>query len=413
MIENGIPMQYANYPAPGFAMLNPTTNVAAPGYHYAVSSSVPSSARASITDHGVAKIQQQAPVNMPREVESEGSDGSSAGGSSGPQSLGLITFADHPGEELSIGALKQLSERWAVKDGFTQEQRTEFGHLMSMVTSTYIPKNKLSRLREIDAGSFGKIYATTYDGCDVAVKQISNTAGSGIKAKMRELLLELRVLVRVRHPNVVTFWGTATEFPAENSDGEPYMGLVFELCPRASLHTALFEDSRKLTLAERLKIAHQTALGLAYLHTKRVIHRDVNPRNILLAADLTPKIADFGCARVLSSTQMTLKTTTISGSPAYMAPEQIKGDDLSFAVDTWGMGVMLWEMMTNTKPWEGRFVDFNGLKKAIVNGERLHTPRGTPFPSSYVRSIALCMAMQADKRPGMAVVAAELKKAIK
>ncbi|KAJ1483438.1 kinase-like domain-containing protein, partial [Baffinella frigidus] len=321
-----------------------------------------------------------------------GSDGSSAGGSSGPQSLGLITFADHPGEELSIGALKQLSERWAVKDGFTQEQRTEFGHLMSMVTSTYIPKNKLSRLREIDAGSFGKIYATTYDGCDVAVKQISNTAGSGIKAKMRELLLELRVLVRVRHPNVVTFWGTATEFPAENSDGEPYMGLVFELCPR--------DEPRWLTNEA------------AYL-TPKTPQPVLSYGNILLAADLTPKIADFGCARVLSSTQMTLKTTTISGSPAYMAPEQIKGDDLSFAVDTWGMGVMLWEMMTNTKPWEGRFVDFNGLKKAIVNGERLHTPRGTPFPSSYVRSIALCMAMQADKRPGMAVVAAELKKAIK
>jgi serine/threonine protein kinase len=232
---------------------------------------------------------------------------------------------------------------------------------------------------------------------------------------MRELLLELRVLVRVRHPNVVTFWGTATDFPEENDGRQAYLGLVFELCPRGSLHTALFEDKkgRKLSVAERLRIAHGTAQGISYLHNKRVIHRDINPRNVLLMADLTPKIADFGCARVLSSQARELKTTTISGSPAYMAPEQIKGEDLTVACDTWSMGVMLWEIMMGQKPWEGRFVDFESLKRAIVQGERLRLPSSTPFPPDYCKCIHLCMHMKADKRPSMAVVAAELKRAIK
>jgi len=136
--------------------------------------------------------------------------------------------------------------------------------------------------------------------CAVAVKQISNKPGdSTIKSKMRELLLELRVLVRVRHPNVVTFWGTATEFPSADSHSQPYIGLVFELCERGSLHHALFDAPTKLKVSQKLKIAHQCALGLMYLHSKRVIHRDINPRNILLTSD-SAKIADFGCARVLS-----------------------------------------------------------------------------------------------------------------
>ena len=125
------------------------------------------------------------------------------------------------------------------------------------MTSTYIPRNKLKALKEIDSGSFGKIFATSYDGAPgiqvvlriklpdsttVAVKQISNKSGEcTIKSKMRELLLELRILVRIRHPNIVTFWGTATEFPTNENPVQPYIGLVFELCEKGSLHHALFD----------------------------------------------------------------------------------------------------------------------------------------------------------------------------
>ena len=286
---------------------------------------------------------------------------------------------------------------------------------MGMVCSTYIAKNKLTSLKEIDSGSFGKIYSTSYDGVPVAVKQISNKPGdSTIKSKMRELLLELRVLVRVRHPNVVTFWGTATEFPgAENAHSQPYIGLVFELCEKGSLHNALFDSQTKLKTSQRLKIAHQCALGLMYLHSKRVIHRDINPRNILLTADYSAKIADFGCARVLSGSATSLKTTTISGSPAYMAPEQLMGNELTEAVDTWAFAVMLWEIMMDQKPWEGRFPDFNYLKNAILNGEKLQIPpEHRPYPSCYVNMIKLGMSYKPQDRPAMSYIEGELGSAV-
>jgi len=315
-------------------------------------------------------------------------------------------------DEDNPAVIRSIAESWAQREGYNADQMTEFGHLMSMVSSTFIPKRKLGRMAALDSGSFGKIYKTTYDGVDVAVKQISNKGESTITAKMRELLLELRVLVRIRHPNVVTFWGTATEFPAsENSEVKPYIGLVFELCDTGSLHNALFEKKMKLSLAQRCKIAYQCSLGLMYLHSKRVIHRDINPRNILLSKSLDAKIADFGCARVLPSNQKSLKTTTISGSPAYMAPEQLLGKELTESVDTWGLGVMLWEIMMNQKPWEGRFADFNALKNAIVTGQKLEIPRSTSFPATYVNMIKLCMSFKSSERPQMSFVEHELQKA--
>ena len=249
----------------------------------------------------------------------------------------------------------------------------------------------------------------------MAVKQISNKPGdSTIKSKMRELLLELRVLVRVRHPNVVTFWGTATEFPsAESAQTQPYIGLVFELCERGSLHNALFDAKTKLKASQKLKIAHQCSLGLMYLHSKRVIHRDINPRNILLTSDCSAKIADFGCARVLSGSATSLKTTTISGSPAYMAPEQLLGQELTEAVDTWAFVVMLWEIMMDQKPWEGRFTDFNLLKNAILKGEKLHLPHDSrPYPACYVNMIKLGMAYKPQDRPAMSYIEGEIGSAL-
>lgn len=87
------------------------------------------------------------------------------------------------------------------------------------------------------------IYSAAYDGSSVAVKQCSSD-GSQIKAKMRELLLELSVLVRIRHPNIVTFWGTAADFPS-GGGGKPYIGMVFELCSKGSLYKALHNNGGK------------------------------------------------------------------------------------------------------------------------------------------------------------------------
>mmetsp|Transcript_38647 Transcript_38647/g.90123 ORF Transcript_38647/g.90123 Transcript_38647/m.90123 type:complete len:480 (+) Transcript_38647:206-1645(+) len=333
-----------------------------------------------------------------------------ASGDSRPYSSSSSASSDSAAESSEI---RMRALAWARGEGFTKEQLTEFDHLMGMATQTHIHKHQLTAMREIDRGSFGKIFVSKLGGDCVAVKQLGTSGQSALKAKMRELLLELRVLVRITHPYVVKFHGTATDFNQSRPGRQPYVGLVFEFCERGSLHKALFEEQRRLNPLQKLRITSQMSQGLAYLHSKRIIHRDLNTRNILLSGDLTAKIADFGCARVISSHSSVLKTTTISGSPAYMAPEQMTGEPLTEAVDVWALAVMLWEVMMDTKPWEGRYSDFAKLKHAILKGEKLHMPASChPFPTNYANAIKLGMQTRAADRPSMALMERELTNAL-
>ena len=139
-----------------------------------------------------------------------------------------------------------------------------------MVAATYIPRSQISGFRQLDQGSFGMIYSAAYDGSSVAVKQCSSD-GSQIKAKMRELLLELSVLVRIRHPNIVTFWGTAADFPATGG-GKPYIGMVFELCSKGSLYKALHNNAgKRLPFKDKMRCALAFVRPLSFLHVAHII----------------------------------------------------------------------------------------------------------------------------------------------
>ncbi len=85
----------------------------------------------------------------------------------------------------------------------------------------------------------------------------------------------------------------------------------------------------------------------------------------------------------------TLRTTTILGSPAYMAPEQMQGAELTGAVDVWALAMLLWEMMTESKPWDGLYPDFVQLREAVCRGERVQIPPSSAatYPVGYIAVI--------------------------
>jgi hypothetical protein len=160
---------------------------------------------------------------------------------------------------------------------------SELGELMRMSFLRYIPKAMLLNWTQIDKGSFGKIYKCSYVGTEVAVKEIGQEdSNSVLKTRMRELFLELRVLVLVDHPCVVQFLGTAMDFPKSGSQ-DPSVDMVFSMCHGGSVHRALFGNEGsphgghmpKLSLQpmQKVQIASQVASGLTYLHSKRIIHR--------------------------------------------------------------------------------------------------------------------------------------------
>lgn len=315
-------------------------------------------------------------------------------------------------DDLSSQQLMEAANNWAKRNNFTPDQLQEFGHLITMVAATYIPRSQISGFRQLDQGSFGMIYSAAYDGSSVAVKQCSSD-GSQIKAKMRELLLELSVLVRIRHPNIVTFWGTAADFPS-GGGGKPYIGMVFELCSKGSLYKALHNNGgKRVPFRDKMRYALEVARGMSYIHAKGIIHRDLNSRNILLTDQSHAKVADFGCARKLKGAM--LQTTTISGSPAYMAPEQLDGADLTDKIDVWAFGVLMWEIVCEQVPWASKCNSLDQLKRSVcTQGERLPLPTADRFPQGwrlqYIKMMEATWLKTPAQRPTMVEMARNLDK---
>jgi serine/threonine protein kinase len=105
-----------------------------------------------------------------------------------------------------------------------------------------------------------------------------------------------------------------------------------------------------MTIPQKVSTLYQIACGAEHMHSHKIVHRDLSDMNILLCSNGCVKIADLGCARQLNDT--TYKPSTISGSPPYMAPEQLQGKSITLKVDVWALGVLLWEIVTEQKPWE-------------------------------------------------------------
>mmetsp|Transcript_28097 Transcript_28097/g.69492 ORF Transcript_28097/g.69492 Transcript_28097/m.69492 type:complete len:942 (-) Transcript_28097:204-3029(-) len=257
---------------------------------------------------------------------------------------------------------------WARRSGFTESQLPEFQGFLALVESMLINKRDILGSKALDKGAFGAIDAATLHGTPVAVKRVSSGGdGKALPQLMREALLELRILQVLRHPHVVSFMGCAADFP---QGGTPYIGLVFEMCSKGSLAKILHESKVRLTFPDKVRLGREIAMGMTYLHSLKIVHRDLNTRNILLTDDMRVRIADFGCARKISGE--TYESSTISGSPAYMPPEQLQGQALTLKVDVWAFGTILWELASEKLPWSHIQGDWTQIKDRVcTHGEGL------------------------------------------
>ncbi|GAB4543044.1 MAG: hypothetical protein Fur002_14350 [Anaerolineales bacterium] len=199
---------------------------------------------------------------------------------------------------------------------------------------------------------------------------------------------EAKVVAGLRHPNIIQV------FDYEIIDGQP--ALMMEYVPGASLGTylkALNKRGEKLPVEIALRILSMLASALDYAHAQHIIHRDIKPANVLLRsasgpidpdqplpADVEPVLTDFGLVRLLDSTVQT-STGAVSGTPAYMSPEQARGDKLDFHTDIYSLGVMLYEMLAGRAPFEAES-SFGVLMKHLNE-----PPPPVPNASSDVQAV--------------------------
>src|SRR5438105_6774499 len=154
---------------------------------------------------------------------------------------------------------------------------------------------------------------------------------------------EAQAIAKLRHPNIVDVYDFG------EYQGTPYM--IVEYVPGGSLAGRM--NGRRLDQATALKYLRGIASGLDYAHEHGIVHRDVKPANVLLTADDTPVLADCGLAKLLQGSSLKSMTGVTTGTPAYMAPEQVTGAQVGPAADRYSFATIAYEMLTGVIPFDG------------------------------------------------------------
>ena len=154
---------------------------------------------------------------------------------------------------------------------------------------------------------------------------------------------EAQAIAQMRHPNIVNVYDFGEH------DGVPYM--IIEFVPGGSLANRL--SNGPLDAATALKYLRGIAAGLDHAHALGIVHRDVKPANVLLEKDDTPVLADFGLAKLMQGSSLKSMTGVTTGTPAYMAPEQVTGTRVGPAADRYALATMAYEMLTGVIPFDG------------------------------------------------------------
>ncbi len=193
----------------------------------------------------------------------------------------------------------------------------------------------------------------------VAVKIITYATSLDDELSALRFAQEARVIALLEHLHIVPIYDYGI-----TSDGIAY--IVMRLMPR-SLADILRE--RRLSIDEAVNIFHQIASALAYAHSRGIIHRDIKPSNILLDDDGNAYLTDFGFAKMMQSSQQLTRTGFMVGAPAYSAPEQLLDARVDARTDVYGLGVMLYVMLTGRTPFEEARAELTRLIEMQLNAE--------------------------------------------
>nr|UDO47013.1 serine/threonine protein kinase [Pandoravirus massiliensis] len=269
----------------------------------------------------------------------------------------------------------------------------------SIACRSVLSYNEIVMGEQIGAGTYGVVHRGKWKGVDVAVKRF-------VKQRLDEsqridFRAEVAVLSEARHPNIVLFIGACVR--------SPNVCIVTEWVRGGNLRDLLARQTTKMLWRPRLSILRDVALGLDYLHCSfgdmKIMHRDLKSSNVLVAPDeaegtWTAKLADFGFARAKAD----MATMTRCGTPAWTAPEIIRGETYTEKADIYSLGIVMWEVLTRRRPYAD--ANFVHISLDVLQGKRPDVPEDCP--PAFGRLMQKCWHHKPHKRPAAADVAAEL-----
>mgnify|MGYP003571422446 FL=1 len=205
-------------------------------------------------------------------------------------------------------------------------------------------------LKELGSGSFGNVYLVKHKEtkAEYAIKAIDkrNKTNQEEKPYFRR---EVEVMYKIHHPNVVKLYG---HFEDNN-----YCYFIMEYISKGNVYNLLPTDKKKrLSTKVCASIIKDVICAVYFLHNMKppIIHRDIKPENVLLSEGLVAKLTDFGWSNYIQEDE---KRTTVCGTPIYLAPEILQEKGHDEAVDIWCIGVLLFELVTATVPFQGSDID--------------------------------------------------------
>ncbi len=240
-------------------------------------------------------------------------------------------------------------------------------------------------------GAMGTVYLAHDPQIErpVAIKTLRlDTGGEQGQEIANRFLKEAKLAGRLQHPNIVTI------YEAGRDQGVDFIAMEF--IDGRPLNRMLSDSD--FSLPQRVEVVRQVALALEHAHERGVLHRDIKPGNILITRDGRVKVADFGIGKLLTAGGDLTRTGQMIGSPAYMSPEQIRGEKLDGKSDFFSLGVVFYELLTGSRPFPGDTI-------TTLVYQILHTEPRDPLqlrsdlPPAAREVFTRLLAKSPDKRP--------------
>ena len=267
-------------------------------------------------------------------------------------------FLERPVDAYAGGLLREIA------DSSAEDQASDSGERGSLATGRLGPYRLL---RELGRGGMGAVYLAERDDEQfdrrVAIKVLpAGLLGWGFRTRF---LLERRILASLEHPNIARLYDAGVA-----EDGTPYFVMEYVEGRRIDVHC----DEYWLPVRDRLELFDQVCDAVQFAHRNLVVHRDLKPANILVSREGAVKLLDFGIAKLLrTDVESGMTLSGVGGfralTPDYASPEQLRGEPVSTATDVYALGVLLFELLTGSRPYHPRDRSVSSIERAVLEQE--------------------------------------------